>query len=198
MIILISGKQGSGKTTLASGLLEFAAKRGFVPYRLRFAEPLYKIHDAALPVLKEIGFVPPDCTKDGAFLQVIGTEYGRKHHGENIWTDIVRRRVSKTLEADPKAFITIEDARFENEFDGFPDAFRVRLEASEAARRERTHAWRDNTSHPSETGLDSFAGANLFDLYIDTGDDTAPIPAIVVAVFTAASDWYANPTRTVR
>jgi hypothetical protein len=155
---------------------------------MRFAEPLYEIHNACLPVLKKHGFVPHDCDKDGAFLQIIGTEYGRKMKGDNVWVDIVRRAVAAaigTAEAlGEKMFITIEDARFENEFDAFPDSLRIRLEASEGMRKERTHSWRNATNHASEIGLDKYDLARKFDLYFDSG--ALSVQRIVTDIMEAA------------
>jgi hypothetical protein len=168
--VLLSGKQGSGKTTIATLLREHVGiLSGWPGLRMRFAEPLYQIHDAALPVLKQWGLVPEDCDKEGPFLQVVGTEYGRKQKGENCWVDIQRRYADRVLrEAITPTLLTIEDARFENEFDAFPDAFRVRLDCDREVRQARTHSWRDNEEHPSETGLDAYAAQARFDLFIRT------------------------------
>jgi hypothetical protein len=175
-IVLLSGKQGSGKTTTALRLLEMAKAQGLHPVRLRFAEPLYAIHDAALPVLKRYGLARESDDKDGDFLQVIGTEYGRMRRGENVWVQITRVAVDREIAAAGRlipSFITIEDARFVNEFDFFPDAARVRLLADREVRRTRTHAWRENEYHASETGLDDYFADNRFDFYLNT-NDTSP------------------------
>lgn len=168
IIVLISGKMGSGKSTLAQDLAAIFTPKGYGYLRLRFAEGLYRLHDACLPILKELGIIPESTDKEGDLLQIIGTEYGRNKKGENVWVDIVRKQVDRASWLENPALITIEDARFPNEFDAFPDAFRVRLEAPAEVRKARCHSWRENQNHPSEVGLDAYAAAGKFDLVIDT------------------------------
>jgi hypothetical protein len=62
----------------------------------------------------------------------------------------------------------IGDCRFENEFDAFPHALRVRLGCPEEVRKSRCSMWRENTQHPSEIGLDKYAKEGWFDLYLHT------------------------------
>ena len=182
-VILLSGKQGSGKTSTADdlahvlsgdgipdGILE-AITTGEVKrplnsvLRTRFAQPLYEMHDAVLEVLKSYG-LERDIVKDGPLLQLLGTEWGRNTIDENIWVDLVKNKV-RASDAD---FVVIDDARFENEFWAFgaPRCLRVRLQCSEAVRKTRCSMWRDITDHPSEIGLDALAEDRKFDLYLDT------------------------------
>lgn len=169
----MSGKQGSGKTTVATRLRELAELAGYAPRRFRFAAPLYEMHDAVLPIMKHYNLVAQDCDKEGAFLQLLGTEWGRMKKGVDCWAKIAREQVDLLFsrETTHPYFITIEDARFENEFSIFPDAFRVRLNCPKETRRMRTHGWRDNDQHPSEIGLDNFAALGLFDYYLETADN---------------------------
>lgn len=151
MIILLSGKQGSGKSTLAEGLLN---RLPGITKVMKFADPLYAMHDACLPILKEYGIRDKAMIKDGDLLQILGTEYGRRKIREDLWVEILRQRVNTSL-ADN---IIIDDARFINEVNMFPDALKVRLECPVDARKPRVSYWREDQSHPSETGLDSYKG----------------------------------------
>ncbi len=166
-IIMLSGQQGSGKSTLANALVQ--AIRTASPYTypalLKFAAPLYELHEYILNKME--GWTDkPRTTKDGPLLQWLGTEFGRERFGVDVWVNVLRNTIAK----DPRATIIIDDCRFENEFDGFPDALRVRLLAPAEARKARmpVGTWRDNVNHPSETGLDAYSAADKFDLYLRT------------------------------
>lgn len=166
-IILISGKQGSGKTTLQKELSKtlFQRKNKRVE-TVNFADIIYKIHDFSLNVLGEHG-IKRDIVKDGTLLQLLGTEWGRNSINENVWPLALRNRIIKLQEKGVDVVI-IGDCRFENEFFFFPDALRIRLTASEEVRKLRCSQWRNNTDHPSEIGLDYLEMMNYFDATYDT------------------------------
>lgn len=170
-IILISGKQGSGKTT-TSRAIEKAARRLGYDYvvTLKFAAPLYVLHEYILNKMEFLTGKPRE-EKDGLLLQVLGTDWGRRKLGDNVWCDIVKREIEKQSESKKgKKLFIIDDARFENEFDAFSEiALTIRLDAPEEVRKSRTESWRENTNHPSEVGLDSYAADGCFDAYEDTG-----------------------------
>jgi predicted ATPase len=166
-IILISGKQGAGKTSLTNELVE--RLEGKNVFKLKFADVIYEMHDAVLALLRANG-IERDVKKDGPLLQLLGTEWGRKTLGPEIWIRCLQARVSKLEHKYPSCTIIIDDCRFENEFDAFPDALRVRLEASEEVRKKRCDSWRPNSDHPSEIGLDKYSKDGKFDLYLDTNN----------------------------
>ena len=173
-VVLLSGKQGSGKTTTSTLLAEHCFKNKWEHSTIKFAKPLYAMHDAVRTVALDYGIPMPE--KDGKLLQLLGTEWGRAVYGDSLWTDIARKTVTHLTNVwnnaelkSPTALAIIDDCRFENEFDAFPEALKVRLVAPEEIRKPRTHAWRDNTLHPSEIGLDAYEAAKKFDLVIDTG-----------------------------
>lgn len=177
-IVLISGCQGSGKTTTSTRLIEELNSRGVTTYSIKFAEIIYKMHDAVIAVGIEYGI--PMLKKESTMLQWLGTEFGRNTKGEDVWINAVRHKILSKITSDfipARCCFVIDDCRFVNEFHGFDQieemglvsVLRVRLEASEEERKARADSWRTNTAHVSETGLDEYSAAGLFDKYYNTG-----------------------------
>lgn len=170
-IILISGKQGSGKTTLQKALEKRLIERDQRVRTMNFADVIYQMHDRVLAVLDANWPYPTqrDLKKDGPLLQLLGTEWGRKTISDSLWIDVMKQRVRmahKNLQADDH--VIIGDCRFANEFEAFPQALRVRLVADEEIRKIRCSMWRQNTTHPSEIGLDEHETNDQFDMTLDT------------------------------
>ena len=171
-IVMLSGHQGSGKTTIADALKVRAKQLGydFVGTE-KFANTLYELHEYLLNKMSTLTG-KPRVPKDGPLLQLLGTEWGRKTYGDNVWVDILKNKLFSfnNEHSTLKRLIIIDDCRFENEFDAFPESLRVRLDCPEHERKKRCPAWRDKTDHPSETGLDQYAENKKFDLYLYTGE----------------------------
>jgi len=166
-IFVLSGCQGSGKSTYAKWLQAYTGLEN--SKIMKFAEPLYELHDRCLPVLKLYGLRPYGMTKDGELLQVLGTEFGRNKLGENVWVNTLKKRVDKYLKESPTKFVIIDDCRFENEFNAFhADAHMIRLTAPASVRKARCTYWREDTSHPSETGLDDYERKMMFHAVVNT------------------------------
>lgn len=176
-IIMLSGKQGAGKSTLARLLAERIREAKIQCRIFKFADVIYEMHDAVLPIVKFYGLRPRSTEKDGPLLQVLGTEYGRHAIGLDCWVDVLKRRLEHHMAdfqqplmkemAPPPAGAIVDDMRFQNEFDAFPGAFRVRVLADEAIRRERCgKTWRDHSQHQSEIDLDAYERAGRFDLVV--------------------------------
>jgi hypothetical protein len=168
-IWVFSGRQGSGKSTYAKWLQAFLGLNRSTT--MKFAEPLYALHDKCLPVLHEYALRPQSMKKDGELLQVLGSEYGRDKLGKNVWVDCLKQRAQKYLAEHPTNHIIIDDCRFENEFDAFADeAHMIRLTAPEYVRKARCSYWREDTTHVSEIGLDEYEQKCMFHALVDTQD----------------------------
>jgi hypothetical protein len=183
-VVFISGKQGSGKTTISNELVRQAKVLKYSGIKqIKFAEPLYVLHEYILNKME--GWTgKPRVPKDGPLLQLLGTEWGRETIDQDLWVKIALREISKYDESHPdsKNLVIIDDGRFPNEFDNCTESLRVRLECPEEVRKARCPAWRDNTNHLSEIALDEYAAAGKFDLYLDTsGDDLIKCVSLINA-----------------
>jgi energy-coupling factor transporter ATP-binding protein EcfA2 len=172
MIFLISGKQGSGKSTLTNNLIGRLKATSFEPMSIKFADPLYEMHRRVLNVMAEYGIAVP--VKDGKLLQLLGTEWGRAVHGDNVWVNLAKKRIETFMDGPSRErrVAIIDDCRFKNELFGFPEAFKIRLLCDRDARKARADAWRDSETHQSEVDLDE-VDQRHWDLVIDTAQNSA-------------------------
>lgn len=169
-IILLSGHQGSGKSTVQQLLVDAFRPAKFVwTHAFNFADAIYHFHNLIYSALEtDFGMPFPKPVKDGVLLQVLGTEWGRKVLGNDIWVKIMRSRIDQATKEPGNHVFIVGDTRFRNEFDAFPEALRVRLNAPECIRKYRAHSWRENTAHPSEIDLDQYDVDGRFDLYFES------------------------------
>lgn len=193
-IVLISGKQGSGKSTIQNALIAaFNSQPDSKAIGVNFADPLYEMAEAVRDVAERYG-IPKKMPKDGQLLQLIGTEWGRNTIDSNIWIRCLRSSIALLnikvgLFAYTQSLVVVGDCRFRNEFDGFPDALRIRLYCPESLRKNRCSAWRENTQHQSEIDLDEYEGQHRFDFIFDT--DKMPVNLIVEKVLSLlkSEEW---------
>ena len=174
-IVVISGKQGSGKTTTA----ELVAQRlgqfpNYFVNHLTFASIIYEMHDAVRAIGEKYG-IEKNGPKDGLLLQILGTEWGRKTLGQDVWVKAVDKKIQSIAAEyiskdqlfngpEKNMVFIVSDCRMKNEFDAFPMALRVRLACNEETRQSRCPAWRANTYHPSEIDLDDYESEGKFDV----------------------------------
>jgi hypothetical protein len=163
---MISGKQGSGKSTIMDAVIKLSIFKGMNAMDVRFAETIYNIHDYIRETLRFRGIERPD--KDGRLLQLLGTEWGRETIHPDIWVKALLGYINNVspVPKDNQLFV-ISDCRFRNEFD-LVDAFKIRLECDRDIRKERCDGWRDTDTHISETDLDEYSASGKFDMYINT------------------------------
>jgi len=169
--ILISGQQGSGKTTTANRVVQELWAQNYKAVKFRFADPLYQMHDAVRAVLKRYKLDDLQGI-DGPLLQLLGTEWGRNTRGHDIWVRAFKASVLDYWFMNPDGIVVVDDCRFENEFKVFDSeahvsVVHVRLRAPKEVRKLRAEKWRDNDQHPSETGLDGLSDA-WFPVVADT------------------------------
>jgi hypothetical protein len=171
-IIQICGKQGSGKTSLAKGIVDHINESmdGYVARHVKFADPLYSMHEKIREVCAYYDI--PFEQKEGDLLQLLGTEWGRKRKGPDVWIKALRNLILKMPTMFGKKVIYVnDDTRFKNELAAFPGAFTIRLVAPSEFRKARAEGWRDNENHISEIDLDDVPDA-AFDLVLDTSIST--------------------------
>lgn len=164
-IIMISGRQGAGKTTLACDLAEILRNNSYKPILLKFASPLYALHNLIYGKLSEYGVRPKKI--DGTLMQLLGAHL-RDTHDDKLWVKIVRHDIEKALK-EPRAVVVIDDLRYKNEAKTWlrHEMCLVRLECPERVRKKRAEKWRKDTEHASETELDF---QKFWDLTFDTSD----------------------------
>lgn len=164
-ILFISGQAGTGKTTLARHVAHLLKKDMYIPVFLKFADPLYDLHNVIYQKLYEYG-VPTPPKPNRILLQLLGTEWGRNTISEDMWVNIIRPRIDKTLEI-PNTVVIVDDVRFPNELAmTFKyEMCRVMLTAVAMVRKNRAEKWSDK-DHVSESAISPTD--KHFDLTFDT------------------------------
>lgn len=174
IVIAISGKQGVGKSTIVHKLTDHFSSKNFKVYYRRFAQPLYEMHDVCMKIMKNYGY--DFGKKNGPFLQLIGTEWGRNTVDKNIWVNCLSNWIQQ-IETTNDMFlkdtvVLVDDMRFKNEMEMFNNlvsperkVLLVRLECPEEIRKTRAESWREATTHASEIDLDDCI--HKFDLVLN-------------------------------
>lgn len=166
MIIGISGKIGSGKTTLSNILIQKLAKRGIKAEEKSFAHKLKEITSilTGFPVEEmythegKNRFINSFGMTIGQMQQKIGTEVMRDNFDQDVWIKALFNSYK-----DGEVWI-ISDVRFENEANAIlqhPNHRLIRLNGDPVGvNKESTR----DKAHASETSLDNFGRfTNIFD-----------------------------------
>jgi hypothetical protein len=152
-IVGVSGYAQSGKSTVAEFLID---EHGFK--RFKFA-------DILKDMLRAVGLteaqiegdqkeVPVDalCGKTPRqAMQSLGTEWGRKVMGDDLWVNLWADRVTQYLAGSADARVVVDDVRFPNEL------HRVLFMRGTVLRIERPGVGATN-GHVSETAIDNAPG----------------------------------------
>ncbi len=159
IVIGISGKIGSGKTTFSKMLIDRLSKEGIIAKEKSFAEKLKTIASiiSGLPIedmYSQEGknkIIPSFNMTVGQMQQKIGTEVFRDNFDQDVWI----KALFNSYDKENDVWI-ISDVRFENEADAI-----LNMESSILIRIEGDPAGVNKTStrdksHPSETALDNF------------------------------------------
>ena len=169
MIIMISGKQGSGKTTLANNLCVKARMSRIYAHPAGFAKAMRVVASGMEICAKGQGCPLPEKMETRELMNFIATDWGRKMDPD-FWIPPVRRdikSIQNIWKTQPFYMITIDDFRCKNEahaLDDLDDIFRIRLSCPQKYRQKRAKYWGD-PDHCSEVDLDDY---DNFDLKLDT------------------------------
>lgn len=154
IVILISGKAGSGKSTVAELLRQKLAFKRYSVTRKSFAD---KVKECARKYMLWDG---KKDERGRRLLQRIGTDVGREYDPD-IWVKLLLEEIHSFM--FPPDFVIIDDARFPNELeltskDESFQCVKIRVEAPQLVELKG-----ESASHPSETSLDDY---NSFDITI--------------------------------
>lgn len=134
-IIAFYGQQQSGKSTAADAV---SAWQGWL--KVSFAQPLYNMVSALLGT--DARFLDKEAPQESLqgkslryTLQTLGTNWGRKMIGEEIWLHQMGRYFGKPFN------VVIDDLRFRNEYDFLRQhgAVIVRIDRPDAEAPDQTH-----------------------------------------------------------
>jgi GTPase SAR1 family protein len=161
--IILSGKQGAGKTSVAESLVELIEEETSERVEIiPFAKALKDAVGRTIDEFREVGLINtdelPKSLKRPAY-QAIGQ--GLRDHYPGIWVDTWLYKAQNT-----DALVVNDDARYPNEIrkTSNNEFFTVRLKASRGLRAQRIDLIGED--HDSEVALDDF-DEDEYDLVID-------------------------------
>jgi ABC-type oligopeptide transport system ATPase subunit len=111
MIIALTGKMGSGKSTATQILAKLNRDSTAT---VKFAQPLYDIQEMIYNRISDVYQRPHTFIKDRKLLQWIGTEWGRGTISDSIWVDLWSEDVRMILNMGT-SLVLCDDVRFDNE-----------------------------------------------------------------------------------
>ena len=190
--IAISGKMGSGKTTLANELIQqFTEGYNGKSTMVSLGAPV-----------KEVAcnyFLMPTDVKDRSLLQQIGQQF--RNIKPDVWVDLMMRDVHCMSDTTDVELFICDDVRFQNELNAMQEDgwLNIRLTVDESEQKRRleiaygsdweTH-W-ENRSEISETDLDKALG---FDSVLHNLDlDKVPHAASEILELINSEIWLPQP-----
>ena len=190
--IAISGKMGSGKTTLADELLkqvlEHSPNESYAS-KVSLATPVKQVaYDY---------FLMPSDEKDRELLQQIGQQF--RQIKNSVWVDLLLNHVQGLSDTTSCELAICDDMRFQNELTTLKDDgwFTIRLTVDEEEQKRRleksygevwTTHW-ENRNEISETDLDDTEGFNLTFHNLPLED----VPHTASEIIEAITEWIMRP-----
>jgi hypothetical protein len=172
-VLVISGKLRSGKSTLAKRIEDKSIAGGGKVYKRRNLADALK-EDVADFCEVTVDFINDNKTMFRPVLQWYGTEFRRKHNGEDYW---ITRLLDSLVEAEigGTEYIIVDDCRFPNEVEAMRKYAQesggkfhaVRLVVSPETQIKRTEEAGEEVTeaaftHASETALDTYTDYDQF------------------------------------
>lgn len=153
-IIGITGKMGSGKSTLIECLYDVQQSNEI--RILKFAAPLYDMQHMLYNRISSVYKKPEGFIKDRKLLQWLGTDWGRDTISSTLWTDLWKTQVAN-IEFSERAnykthLIVSDDVRFDNEAEVIKSLGGIVIEIRSDKVSERIDT--SGSSHKSEAGID--------------------------------------------
>jgi hypothetical protein len=190
IVVVISAKQGAGKTALSKWLIDELKKTGHFVIPEKFAHNVYALENMVYTYMRELGFDRPDdvAIKDGKLLQILANDWAKLRFGDYIWSDLLISRLKSKLPNKAsqvfgvfrvRSVTVIDDMRFPEELkrlqeSGLPIQL-IRIEAPADVRKARCENWRKGSwknflsnlkrgqvslQHFSEVALDKYFREN--------------------------------------
>lgn len=155
-LIGFAGKKQSGKDTAFAILHNALLNKGRPVIKWAFADQLKK--EVAHACNVSLLFIEENKEDMRLILQGWGTDFRRKHYGEDYWIEKWKVGIKNLQEMQPTAVIVAPDVRFKNEA-----AVIKELGGQVIKIVGHNRQWEDD-KHPSETEMDSF---DKFDCLIE-------------------------------
>ena len=169
IVILISGKKGTGKTYIADEILKFFSNNSI---KMSFAEPLKEISNRLINELlykyKEDINTPEGKEKIRPIYQAVGSV--ARSFDKDYWAEQLYQKINQ-LDINIK-MVVVDDSRYFNEHNYFNDHYVIRIKSI----RESTIPGIDNDI--SERGLDSVKDSEYDFLIRDINNSLQWLPVM--------------------
>ena len=173
MVILVSGKSGSGVTSFSEALRSYWGNRGIACWRYSMTEPLQEMAKAVYLVGGHYGITsPPEgAASDLDLVKMLEHDWGHKKDPA-IWINTAKSKMRQVTDRWEELgffyIVILEDVFYPSQFDAWPDALSIRLECASSVRFSRLGVAATHTEHPSEAALDSYVHQGRFDIVLNS------------------------------